>query len=149
MVVAPMGARVNPPDPGGGAADTNQQSNASMRYGGFSMITTWSWLSPKLALMLCLAGELVLAGPARAGAAEGAKVFEDNKCIACHSVNGRAGKLAKKGGPLDGVGAKRDAAWLKKYLQAPTSMIPDAQMEKCDVTGADLDALVAYLGSLK
>lgn len=105
-----------------------------------------SWRSVTLAALLSfsLAPESALAG-----AKEGEKVFEDNKCIACHTLNGKSGKLAKKGGPLDGVGKKRDAAWLKKYMTDPTSALPNAQMEKADLSPADLDAVVAYLASLK
>ena len=97
-----------------------------------------------LALMLSVTPEAAFAG-----AKEGEKVFEDNKCIACHSLNGKSGKLAKKGGPLDGVGKKRDATWLKKYLQDPPSMIPNAEMEKSDLSPEDLDNVVAYLTTLK
>jgi mono/diheme cytochrome c family protein len=49
----------------------------------------------------------------------------DKKCKLCHSIKGEGGKQAEKGGPLDGVGAKRDRAWLEKYLQDPKSMLPD------------------------
>ena len=107
---------------------------------------SFKWLTAASILTLCVA---LNAGTASAGAKEGEQVFEENKCIACHTLNGKSGKLAKKGGPLDGVGKKRDAAWLKKYLQDPASALPNAQMEKVDLTPQDIDALAAYLVTLK
>ena len=84
---------------------------------------------------------------AAAGSGEG--IFASNRCISCHTLNGTAGKLAKVGGVLDGVGKKRDASWLKSYLQDPVAALPGAQMPKPDLTPADLDSLVAYLVTLK
>jgi mono/diheme cytochrome c family protein len=84
-----------------------------------------------------------------AGAKEGQAVFETQKCIACHSLAGKKGKLAKKGGPLDGVGSKRSADWMKKYLKDPTSVVKDAQMPKYELTDKEIDDLVAYMLTLK
>jgi mono/diheme cytochrome c family protein len=92
----------------------------------------------------------VCSAPALADAAkDGEKVFETNKCITCHTLNGKSGKMAKTGGPLDGVGSKRTADWMKKYLNEPTSVIKDAQMPKMELSGPDIDALVAYMVTLK
>ena len=84
-----------------------------------------------------------------AGAAEGKGIFDAKKCIACHSVGEQKGAMAKLGGPLDGVGGKRDAAWLKGYLSDPKSKIPDAKMPKQKYTDAELEGLVQYMMSLK
>ena len=86
--------------------------------------------------------------PTVAGAADGKSTFEE-KCKICHSVGGEGGKMADKGGPLDGVGAKRDAAWLKAYLQDPKSKLPDSKMPKMKLDDAQLAALVSYLLTLK
>lgn len=88
------------------------------------------------------------AGNAHAGSDEG-KALYDQKCKVCHSVAGDAGKMADKGGPLDGVGKKRDAAWLKAYLADPKSQMPDAKMPKMKLDEKQLDDLVAYLSTLK
>jgi cytochrome c2 len=77
--------------------------------------------------------------------AEDAKALYDKKCKTCHSLNGDAGKLADKGGPLDGVGKKRDEAWLRAYLTDPKSKIPDAKMPKLKLTPEEWDTLIAYL----
>ena len=83
-----------------------------------------------------------------AAAADAPEVYE-KKCKVCHSIKGEGGKQAEKGGALDGVGAKHDAAWLKAYIEDPKSKVPDAKMPKLKLAPEELDALVAYLSSLK
>jgi nitric oxide reductase subunit C len=98
-----------------------------------------------------LAGVLavgVCAGVAHGGADEGKAAYE-KQCKVCHSIKGDAGKMADKGGPLDGVGAKRDAAWLKAYLTDPKSVMPEAKMPKMKLSEQQIDDYVAYLLSLK
>jgi nitric oxide reductase subunit C len=98
--------------------------------------------------MVAVSLVVVMARTASAGADEGKAVYEA-KCKACHSIAGEGGKMADKGGPLDGVGAKRDAAWLRGYLKDPKSQIPDAKMPKLPLTDQQLKDLVAYLLTLK
>ena len=85
---------------------------------------------------------------AHAGADEGKAIYE-KQCKVCHSIAGDKGKMADKGGPLDGVGAKRDAAWLKAYLQDPKSKNPDTKMPKMKLAEQQIDDLVAFLLTLK
>jgi nitric oxide reductase subunit C len=88
------------------------------------------------------------AGVALAGADEGKALYEQ-KCKVCHSIAGQGGKMADKGGSLDGVGTKRDAAWLTKYLTDPKSAMPDAKMPKMKMTESELADHVAYMQTLK
>jgi len=106
---------------------------------------TRSWVAAIGALALLSLPALTLAG----SAAEGKKVFDAKKCINCHSLGSEAGKMAKLGGPLDGVGKKRDAAWLKKFLQDPKAANPQSKMAKVPLTDAELANVVEYLSSLK
>lgn len=94
-----------------------------------------------------VAGTLVTFGTT-AHAAGAPEVYE-KKCKLCHSIGGEGGKQAEKGGKLDGVGAKHDAAWLKAYIEDPKSKMPDAKMPKIKLAPEELDALVTYLSSLK
>ncbi|HEX7408381.1 MAG TPA: c-type cytochrome [Candidatus Binatia bacterium] len=89
------------------------------------------------------------AGTAMAAAEDGKKDFEAKKCISCHSLGSQKGAMAKLGGPLDGVGGKRDAAWLKGYLTDPKSNMPNAKMPKQKLTEKEIDDLVQYMLSLK
>ena len=83
----------------------------------------------------------------------GKKVYEAQKCATCHMVAGKGNKMF----PLDGVGSKLSAADIKNWITHPADM--EAKLEKkpaikmsskkFDIKDPDLDALVAYLQSLK
>ena len=94
---------------------------------------------------------LVMVGSAAAQGAPGAKVFADQKCSVCHSI---AGKGNAKG-PLDDVGTKLSAADISLWLTdavgqtAKTKAARKPVMKNYTLPKADLDALVAYLASLK
>jgi mono/diheme cytochrome c family protein len=90
----------------------------------------------------------VVATAVVARAADAPAVY-DQKCKSCHSIGGVGGPMAKIGGPLDGVGSKRDEAWLKAYIADPKSKMADAKMPKLNLSAAELDAVTAYMLSLK
>jgi nitric oxide reductase subunit C len=100
-------------------------------------------LSLLVALWTCLG-----TGSAMAGAEEGEKIF-GKKCMVCHSLGETHGPMAQLGGSLDGVGSKRDAAWLKACLIDPLVYFPSGKFPKQNFTDKELDDLVAYLLSLK
>ena len=91
----------------------------------------------------------VTAGTVRAAEPSVQELY-DKKCKACHSIKGEGGKQADKGGPLDGVGTKRDRAWIEKYLQDPKGTLgPEAKMPKLKYEPAELKAFVDYMMTLK
>jgi mono/diheme cytochrome c family protein len=92
-------------------------------------------------------GLLLIPIVARAGTEEGKLVYAQ-KCQVCHSLEGVAGKMAQLGGPLDGVGAKRNAEWLRAYLKDPKSQIPEAKMPKLTLSDQQLDDSIAYILTL-
>jgi len=76
------------------------------------------------------------------------------KCSMCHAIAGQGN--AKN--PLDGVGSKLSADDIKAWIRTPKEMAekaksvakPPMQPYPADkISDADLDALVAYLSSLK
>ncbi len=83
----------------------------------------------------------------------GKKVYEAQKCATCHMVAGKGNKMF----PLDGVGAKLSTTDLRRWLthtaemEAALAKKPAMKMssKKYELKDADLDALVAYLESLK
>jgi mono/diheme cytochrome c family protein len=89
-----------------------------------------------------------------AAAARGELIYRKNNCHACHRIWNLGGS---KGGPLDGVGSRRDEAWLSRYLSAgnPQLILPSTQKKiyrMPSFAGMDPDDradLVAFLFSLK
>jgi len=81
----------------------------------------------------------------------GKKVYAAQKCATCHSIAGTGSKMA----PLDGVGSKLSAAEIKAWITDPDPLTaklttkPKVKMKKYTLPDADLDALVAYVSSLK
>jgi len=84
---------------------------------------------------------------------QGAKVYTAQKCQMCHAIAGKG----NKSNPLDGVGAKLSADDIKQWITHPKEMTEKAKSTKkppmpakyASLPAADLDALVAYLQSLK
>lgn len=96
---------------------------------------------------------LLVAAPAAAQDAKvekGKKVYEAQKCSMCHSVEGTT-KVA-----LEGVGSKLQAADIKAWIVDPKTMAEKTKSTRKPAMRAypnlpaeDLDALVAYMQSLK
>jgi mono/diheme cytochrome c family protein len=86
-------------------------------------------------------------------AAKGKEVYAAQKCSTCHSIAGEG----KKQNPLDGVGAKLSAADIKEWIVNPKEMTTKSKSTKkppmpakySKLPPADIDALVAYMQSLK
>lgn len=83
--------------------------------------------------------------------AKGIQVYADQKCAICHSI---ADKGNKKG-PLDEVGSRYSVdelrAWIvdAKGMTAKTKSPRKPDMKNYVLPKEDLDALVAYMASLK
>ncbi len=82
----------------------------------------------------------------------GKQVYVEQKCKLCHSVGGEGN--AK--GPLDDVGSKFKAEEIKEWIVNPQAMTEKhkatrkpAMKAYPSLPAADLEALVAYMGSLK
>jgi mono/diheme cytochrome c family protein len=84
---------------------------------------------------------------------KGQEVYTAHKCSVCHQIAGKG----NKSNPLDGVGAKLSAADIKLWITNPTEAAAKAKSTKKppmpakynSLPAADLDALVAYMQSLK
>ena len=114
----------------------------------------------------CLVGAAVLmvfslrAVPTGAGAGQaadavkkGEEVYAAQKCSMCHAIAGKGNKQ----NPLDGIGAKLSADDIRQWIVDPAAMTAKSKSTKkppmpskwAKLPAADLDALVAYLQSLK
>lgn len=67
-------------------------------------------------------------------------------CTACHSLQGQGGNV---GPALDGVGSRRDAEYINKWLHDPASIKPDSKMPKLPLSENDINELTAFLSQLK
>jgi mono/diheme cytochrome c family protein len=83
---------------------------------------------------------------------QGMKVYADQKCSVCHAI---AGKGNAKG-PLDAVGSRLTADQIREWMVNPAEMTKKTKAERKppmraypNLPKADVDALVAYMLSLK
>jgi mono/diheme cytochrome c family protein len=84
---------------------------------------------------------------------KGQEVYAAQKCSVCHSIAGKGGKA----NPLDGVGAKLSAADIRAWIVDPVAMTAKTKSTKKPpmpakygkLAAAEIDALVAYMQSLK
>ena len=100
------------------------------------------------------AGEVDLNGfppppPLASGTAQTAKletqplVFKQT-CTTCHALAGQGGTI---GPALDGVGGRRDAEYLRKWLKDPASLKADSKMPKLGLTDEQVEELAKFLES--
>lgn len=86
---------------------------------------------------------------AQSAAERGKQVYGAQKCAMCHAVEGKGNPRGK----LDGVGAKLSEADIRKWIVSPAEIAPPngrkPEMKAYKLPAADLDALVAYMLSLK
>jgi mono/diheme cytochrome c family protein len=109
-----------------------------------------------LMLRSIIVGTAVCIGVAAAAAAQdakakGEKIYADQKCSLCHSI----GDKGNKKGPLDEAGSKLSADEIRQWIvdakgmTAKTKAPRKPEMKSYTLPKEDVDALVAYLGSLK
>ena len=106
-----------------------------------------------MGVLMVAAAALVPSTAAAQDAAKGEQVYAAQKCSMCHQVAGKGNKLS----PLDGVGKKLSAAELKEWVVDPDAAAKKHSSTKkpampktyAKLPAADVDALVAYLQTLK
>ena len=106
----------------------------------------------RLSALVLVCGALAASAAAQdAKVVQGEKLFADQKCTLCHSV----GDKGNKKGALDGVATKLKAddirQWLvdAKGMTAKTKATRKPEMKAYTLGKDDVDALVAYLSTLK
>ena len=106
--------------------------------------------------MAALTAAVVVGAPRLVGAqdaAKGEQIYTAQKCSVCHSIAGKGGKQS----PLDGVGSKLSADEIRQWIVDPIEMAKKTSSTKkppmpnkyAKLPAAELDALVAYMQSLK
>jgi mono/diheme cytochrome c family protein len=106
-------------------------------------------------MVFTLAAGIAMSGLAAAqdAAKRGQEVYTAQKCQVCHSIAGKGGKAS----PLDGVGGKLSADDIRQWITHPkdaaakakSTKKPPMQDKYGNLPAADIDALVAYMQTLK
>lgn len=76
----------------------------------------------------------------------GRNVFEAKACNACHTINGRGGKI---GPDLSVYGLQRTKEWMIQHHINPRSLVAGSMMPDFKYSKSELEALALYLSSLK
>jgi mono/diheme cytochrome c family protein len=98
------------------------------------------------AVLLVVAISVAAQSPSRAVVERGEAAFKNNGCYGCHLI----GKFGTPIGPeLTQVGRKYPPDYLARWLRDPSLQRPSAHMPALELTEADVQALAAYLGSLR
>jgi mono/diheme cytochrome c family protein len=106
-----------------------------------------------VALVLAAGATMPPQAAAQDAAKKGQEVYTAQKCSVCHAIAGKGSKA----NPLDGVGAKLSADDIRAWIVTPVEAAAKAKSTKKPpmpakygkLPAADLDALVAYMQSLK
>jgi len=101
------------------------------------------WTASAVVGTLLLAGAAALQ-PQDGVEGRGKEVYDMQKCSFCHSTDGE-GKQ-----PLAGVSERLKPEEIRKWIRSPKAMKSDTAMKPYpNLPKKDLDALVAYLGTLE
>jgi len=83
---------------------------------------------------------------------EGRDLWAEMRCVRCHSAPGSMPELAMDAPAFNGIGARRQADWMARWILDPAALRPGTPMPKLfhgTDSKAEADAVAAYLGSLK
>ena len=110
------------------------------------MKRSWIALTAGALTIAVLAATAQERGPLAARAEEGQRLFTAQGCHGCHTI----GKMGTPIGPeLSHVGAKYSEGYLRRWLRDPAEQRPHQHMPKLELTEPQVDALAAFLASLK
>jgi len=98
------------------------------------------------AALLATASAAAAQSPRAQVVERGQAAFQSNGCYGCHLI----GKAGTPIGPdLSHVGRRYPPEYLARWLRDPARQRPSAHMPALELTEADVQALAAYLGSLR
>jgi mono/diheme cytochrome c family protein len=118
-----------------------------------TFVTRKILLTTALTLACGMTASVAAAGQDAEQIKKGEGVYAAQKCQVCHAVAGKGNKA----NALDGVGKKLSADDIRQWITHPTDMTKKTNSTKKppmpdkygSLPAADLDALVAYVTSLK
>jgi hypothetical protein len=104
-------------------------------------------LSVAILFLIGISAQLALADDA-----PGKKLFLDQKCNTCHSVESQGitkTMASSKASDLSDVGSKRTEEWLTKWMKKEQDVDGKKHSKTWSGTDADLTTLVQWMGTLK
>ena len=118
-----------------------------------SMFSRRAFSVVALAVGTLILPTLAHAGQDAAAAKKGQEVYAAQKCQGCHNIAGKG----YKSNTLDGIGKKLSADEIRSWITMPKAMATKANSTAkppmpdryAKLPAADIDALVAYLQTLK
>jgi cytochrome c2 len=78
--------------------------------------------------------------------AEGEEIYQEYACYGCHKIAGNGGEM---GPDLSEIGSRLRPEYLAAFLRNPQAFIPGTPMKISELWEEEVQALVAYLMSLK
>lgn len=109
-----------------------------------------AWILSRIAIPSLLLTAVLVTGCARvdggAGVADGAQVFRDQGCYGCHTVGTTGTPIATD---LTRIGSRHDRTYFVRWLQDPSHQKPRQHMPKIELSDREVQALAAYLSSLR
>jgi cytochrome c oxidase subunit 2 len=99
-----------------------------------------------LVVAVLVTASCALAQDQSALVAQGRTVFRDQGCYGCHTVGATGTPIATD---LSRIGTKHDEAYFTRWLRDPSVQRPSAHMPKLQLSEPEVQALAAYLGSLR
>lgn len=82
----------------------------------------------------------------------GRDLWFESRCVRCHVTSGTAPELSMDAPTFNGIGSRRSAAWMAKWIENPSALRPGTPMPQVfHGAGAaeKATAVAAYLGSLQ
>lgn len=78
-------------------------------------------------------------------AIDGALVYQANDCASCHKLNGIGDDL---GPPINGVGERRDRAWIEQHFADPAKFSPESMMPPTKFKPEELKLITDYITAI-
>ena len=78
-------------------------------------------------------------------AIDGATIYQTNDCASCHKINGVGDEL---GPSLNGLGERRERAWIEGHFAAPTKYSPDSIMPAFPFKPEELKLITDYITAI-
>lgn len=78
-------------------------------------------------------------------AVDGALIYQANECASCHKLNGVGDDLGPR---INGIGERRERAWIEQHFADPPKFAPDSIMPAFTFPPGDLKRITDYISAI-